>query len=82
DLADLIVTGKVNDHREPPFEGKIPSQIDEVVAELLSAWHATDRINAAKGVLQLDLRHNYRRQIDQRGHLGRSYLPRLGTQDT
>nr|WP_211246118.1 hypothetical protein [Cereibacter changlensis] len=80
DLADLVGAGEIDDDGEARLALAVAGQIGEVIAELVAAGQAAHRVDAAEGVLQLDLRHDHRREIDQRRHLGGRGLPRLGPQ--
>jgi hypothetical protein len=58
----------------------IARQVDHVVAELAAVGHPADLVDPAERMLQLDLRHHHRRQVDQRRHLGGRRLARLGAE--
>jgi hypothetical protein len=68
--ADLLGTGEIDEHGDPGNVRMLDGEIREIVQELVPIGQAAQRIDPAKGMLQLNLRHDHRGQIFESGHLG------------
>jgi hypothetical protein len=80
-VIDLLGARKIDQHGEPRLVGALGRQIGEVIQELVPARQTAQRVDPPEGVLQLDLRHDHRGEILERGDLGLDHGARLGSQD-